>query len=285
MNIDNSVGKSPKDRAPLSAVAAAVAWTFIIPRDALARLLLKMRITPNGMTVLGVGLTGVAAGYLAKGASQGWSDDYPGSMPYPAIAGIWLFWVCGADMLDGAMARLGNKRTAIGAVLDSSLDRISDMVIFGAIALHFAARANITYCLLAIVALANAMMISYVKARSENLIPSCSVGFWQRGERMSAVLISAFSGHITVMLWLLATLPALTAGRRILFSIRQLEKMQGGKQPAQTDYIIGKGFWARLAFWRYPRGSRVYVMVCVVYMAIIIFVSIPDTDYLAKLLN
>ncbi len=275
MNIDNSVGKSPKDRAPLSPLAAAVAWTFIIPRDALARLLLKMRITPNGMTVLGVGLTGVAAGYLAKGASQGWSDDYPGSMPYPAIAGIWLFWVCGADMLDGAMARLGGKATPFGAFLDSIIDRYCDILLFLGIGFYYARFGNLTYQLLATVGMANALLISYTKARAEDFIPSCRIGFWERGERVAALLIASCFGGIPAVLWELAIFPFFTALRRIQFTHWAIRTAsQGIEFPRDLTGKLTDGS----LFDRCRRGSVTYDLVTGAYIAFIIFAPIDNTD-------
>jgi len=266
-----------------SRIAAGLAWIVSTARDALARLLLKLGLTPNTISVLGVGFTVVAGYYLLRGGSQQWSSVRSASLPDPTVAALWLVLACAGDMLDGAMARVGNKRTALGAVLDSSLDRVSDMLIYTALAVHFAAKANVTYCLLGIVSLGNAMMISYIKARSENLIPSCSVGYWQRGERMVAILVGLSAGHATTLLWMMATLPALTASRRLAFSIQQLRNVQAGRQ-ALTDTAPGRG-WARLAFWRYGRGSRPHALVSAIYIAILLFASVPEKDYLGAWLT
>ncbi len=108
---------------------------------------------------------------------------------YPLAALAWLFVAAACDMLDGAVARSGNLHSRFGAVLDSTVDRFSDIAIWGACALYFAAAGNVTYCLLTFLALSNTFLISYVKARAEDLIPDCSVGFWQRGERFFAILV------------------------------------------------------------------------------------------------
>ena len=99
--------------------------------------------------------------------------------------------LCGAaDMLDGAMARLGNKVTRFGAFLDSTVDRYCDVLLFLGIGIYYARQGNVTYQVLAMVGMANALLISYTKARSEDFIPSCRVGYWERGERSAALLIA-----------------------------------------------------------------------------------------------
>ena len=63
---------------------------------------------------------------------------------------------------------------------------------------HFAWYGNITYVVLSIAALGNAVLISYVKARAENLVDHCGVGAWQRGERCVVFLFAAFVGYLSL---------------------------------------------------------------------------------------
>ena len=74
------------------------------------------------------------------------------------------------DVLDGAVARMGRLESGFGAVLDSTLDRLSDSAVFMACAVHFAWTGNVTYVCLSLMALANAYPISSVKARAENVV-------------------------------------------------------------------------------------------------------------------
>lgn len=115
-------------------------------------------------------------------------------------------------MLDGAIARVGNMSSRFGAILDSTLDRFSDMAIFIGCTLHFVLteEVNLTLLVLAIVALCNSVLISYIKARAEEIVADCSVGYWLRGERFAAVLIGCATGHVIAVLWQLGVLNALT---------------------------------------------------------------------------
>jgi len=73
------------------------------------------------------------------------------------LAGVLMVLASACDMLDGAVARIGNKKTTFGAFLDSTLDRFSDFVVYAGIAVYYAAAspANVTYCLLAMLAFFN----------------------------------------------------------------------------------------------------------------------------------
>jgi len=106
------------------------------------------------------------------------------------IGGILLFAGGFSDSLDGAVARAGNKVTRFGAILDSTLDRYAEFAIFlgfyGYLG-HSYARFVGIYQIITVVALLGSVMVSYVRARSEGLGIPCSVGFWQRPERVIAL--------------------------------------------------------------------------------------------------
>ncbi len=184
--------RAKKDFQSLRASGQAAGITLSIGRtigrmrDSLAGLLVRLGVTPNGLTIVGFvfSLVGSALLALAAGAALPIDPFAPVGTPrswLPAVAVAWYFLSAACDMLDGAVARLGNLYSEFGAVLDSSLDRISDTAVWCGCVVYFAGRSNVTYCFLAILALSNAYMISYIKARAEDIIPDCNVGFWQRG--------------------------------------------------------------------------------------------------------
>jgi phosphatidylglycerophosphate synthase len=162
-------------------------------------------------------------------------------------------------MLDGAVARLGNMTTRFGKILDSVFDRFSDMAIYIGCAWYFAWQHNVTYQLLAVLALCHACLISYSRARAENIIPDCSVGYWLRGERFAAVLIGCATGHVPAVLWQQATSPFFTVVRRVSYSARVLGAMSTqGVLPVSGP---APGWRGRLQLWRHPRGSVSYDLV------------------------
>ena len=178
-------------------------------------------------------------------------------------------------MLDGAMARLGGKATPFGAFLDSIIDRYCDILLFLGIGFYYARFGNLTYQLLATVGMANALLISYTKARAEDFIPSCRIGFWERGERVAALLIASCFGGIPAVLWELAIFPFFTALRRIQFTHRAIRTAsQGSELPRDPSGKLTDGS----IFDRCRRGSLTYDLVTAAYIAFIVFAPIDNTD-------
>jgi CDP-diacylglycerol---glycerol-3-phosphate 3-phosphatidyltransferase len=247
---------------------------FVNSRDALARRLIRAGVTPNHLTFLGFLMTLAAGWFLARGASQQVPYFHGASGPVgwsPMLAGVFLVLSGACDMLDGAVARLGNMSTPFGQILDSVLDRFSDMAIYIGCAWHFAWQGNVTYQLLAVLALCNACLISYIKARAENLIPDCSVGYWLRGERFAAVLIGCATGHVPAVLWQQALSPFFTVMRRVSYSARVVQAMS--TQGALPVSGPAPGWRGRLQLWRHPRGSISYDLVTGFNIAYIVFAA------------
>lgn len=247
----------------------AIGRGFSIARDWIARGLVGVGVTPNTMTVLGFVMTCGAAACLLLGG--GFSHGAPagqGMPPYVLIAAGFFFLASACDMLDGAVARIGGSSTPFGAILDSSLDRFSDLVIFVALIGHFAIRGNVTYAMLAAAAMANAFLISYVKARAETEIPDCSVGYWFRGERSAALLIACFAGHVPAVLWQQGILPFFTVARRLVWT-RQVVGAQAQGKPLPPGGPA-PGVRGLLTPWRHPRGSIPYDIVTGANIAFII---------------
>lgn len=255
-------------------VGRIIGGAFATARDTLARGLLRLGATPNHVTFVGFLMT-VAAGYcLARGAGEQLPYFYAGHGPvgwWPLAAGVFLLLSAACDMLDGAVARLGNRSTPFGALLDSTLDRLSDMAIYVGCAVYFALAGNLTYQLLSLVALCAAVMISYVKARAENVIDDCSVGYWMRGERYVGILVACFTGHVPAVLWQQALSPALTVYRRVDYARRMLAARTRGT-PAPRRWPQ-RTWWGLLRPWRHPRGSIPHDLVSAFNIAYIIFAA------------
>jgi CDP-diacylglycerol--glycerol-3-phosphate 3-phosphatidyltransferase len=243
-------------------VGAAIAAA----RDALARKLIASGATPNRITILGFVFT-CGAGYcLAQGAGQAvpyfsFAGDSAGW--WPALAAVLLVLAGACDMLDGAVARLGGLRSRAGAILDSAIS-------LGCL-LYFATRAtpNLTYQVLAVIALCNSVLISYIKARAENVIEDCSVGYWLRGERFAAVLIGCTCGHVPAVLWQMAVSGFFTVWRRMTYAYAVLQAADRGRPlPPRGPVPRWPG---RLQLWRRPRGSVSYDLVTGTHIAYIVF--------------
>ena len=100
-----------------------------------------------------------------------------------------IFFAAFLDMLDGQVARREKRVTAFGAFFDSTLDRYSDMALYMGLLVYYAQAGRGSYVILAAVATAGSVMVSYSRARAESLIPLCKVGFMERPERMVLLIL------------------------------------------------------------------------------------------------
>ena len=254
-------------------IGRGVGFGFSTVRDTLARGLVKVGVTPNALTLAGAAVTAGAGLCYALGAGRDNS--------FIMLGGVLLIVASACDMLDGAVARIGRKASVFGEFLDSTLDRFSDFAIYAGIAIGYASLepANITFVLLAMLSFFNSIMISYAKARAENLIESCPVGYWQRGERSAAVLIATFANNLPALLVQQATLPMLTVLRRIFYTKAVTEGKEVIIDPRKG------GLWLKLHLWYWPRMSLPYDFVTGVNIAWLIFAPIGASDIVGRLLR
>ena len=182
-------------------------------------------INPNILTVIGLSLN-VGCGVLF-GMGRFFS------------AGIALIVANLFDMLDGQVARLSGRVTRFGGFLDSSLDRLSDMVVFVGLMVFYARDTELHSTLnvfLAGAGLMGSVMVSYASARAESLIPKCDVGFLRRPERVVLFIIGALSTHagstnyfanrMPAVLWVLAVGSYWTFAHRMYHTWRELTTLE-----------------------------------------------------------
>ena len=180
--------------------------------EALVRPLARLGVQPNTITTLGFLLSLVAAAAVWQGA---W--------PWAAI----LVLVASAfDMVDGALARVSDRGTTFGAFFDSTLDRLSESAIcLGLIGYFLGMEDNLTVLGIALM-LIGSQMVSYTRARAEGLGLSCSVGWFQRPERVIALGVALLFPVdliivLQVVIWLLAVLTLFTTLQRVVHVWRQ----------------------------------------------------------------
>ena len=251
-------------------IGRTIGLGFATVRDLIARRLIRLGVGPNFLTSLGIIFAFAAAVCYALGAGRDWAWSLDIAAPANALlllAGLLMLLASACDMLDGAVAKLGGKSTAFGAFLDSTLDRCSDFAVYAGIAAYYARQnpANVTFVLLSMLAAFNSFMISYTRARAEDIIESCTVGYWQRGERAAAILIATFAYNMPALLTQQALLPILTVLRRILFTRAVIR----GKNPI-TDPRKGN-LLLKMRLWRWPRGTIPYDIATAVNIAWLIY--------------
>jgi CDP-diacylglycerol--glycerol-3-phosphate 3-phosphatidyltransferase len=139
--------------------------------------LLRLGVSANMVSALGgIGSTASAIFFFSHG-------HY-----FPGVA-LSLFFVL-FDLLDGTIARLsptGGSRW--GALLDSTLDRVTDSAIIGSVA-YFLSKSNDRLVPVLLVALVAGALVSYIKARAEGLGIECNGGLAERTERLMIIFLA-----------------------------------------------------------------------------------------------
>ncbi|HYS17343.1 MAG TPA: transglycosylase SLT domain-containing protein [Candidatus Binatia bacterium] len=175
--------------------------------DPIGRVLYRrLHLRPNHLTVLGLGVSLLAATAFCTGRTRG--------------AGVLLILAGLCDFFDGALARASGQVSAFGAFLDSVIDRYSDLVVLLGIVVLFAQMPHARGAIVAMAGLIGSMMVSYTKARAESIGVRCTVGMMERPERMICLIAGALLDQLEPALWVLAVLSNLTAIQRIAFTWR-----------------------------------------------------------------
>ncbi|MBI4282487.1 MAG: CDP-alcohol phosphatidyltransferase family protein [Chloroflexi bacterium] len=175
-----------------------------------ARLLGRVGLTPNQVTVIGLLLSGATAYLLGVGQFVG--------------GGVLLLVASALDMADGALARLQGGTTAAGALLDSTSDRISEAVVLLGLVVFYISPLSIPEVLLVFLALIGSFMVSYLRARGEGLGVDCKVGIMTRPERVLVLAVGLLVGHVLIALGIVAVLSCLTAAHRFWYIQKELSR-------------------------------------------------------------
>ena len=194
--------------AKLSEVRKALAYHFTEP---VVRFLSKTPITPSTITWFGFLLAVSAAALIVKG--------------HLLTAGFVVLIAGFFDMLDGALARCTNQTTRFGAILDSTLDRLSEAVLLLSILVLYAGEQSITGILLVSVALVGSLLVSYIRARAEALGLECEVGLFTRTERVIVLvlglLLNQIDNALIIALAIITAFSFFTAGQRLVYTWKQ----------------------------------------------------------------
>ena len=170
------------------------------------------RIHPNVLTFIGLLINVGAAALLATGQFR-WAGA--------VIIGAGLF-----DMVDGRVARETNRVTRFGGFFDSVLDRYSDLGLLIGLLVWYGSINRFGYVVLTAVAMTASVMISYTRARAENTIPQCKVGFLERPERVVLLIIGALFDRMAPVLWVIAVLGNLTVIHRMVFTWQETRRLE-----------------------------------------------------------
>ena len=181
----------------------------------LCRIALRIGLTPNQVTVMGtIGVAVSSLFFYPRG------DLFIGTL-------VITFFVL-TDLFDGTMARLSNKGPSNwGALLDATMDRISDAAIICGLLLFTIENDSLsTQSMLLAISLVAGFLVSYIKAKAESLDIECEGGFAERTERLIIVLVSAglagldVPNALLIGIALLSFVSVITVFQRLLIVFR-----------------------------------------------------------------
>ena len=174
----------------------------------LALFLNHLGFTPNMLTL--IGFTCAAMAGVLFYMRINWMFTYVMAPFLILLSGL-------MDALDGPLARLG-KASKFGGILDSTFDRLGEILIFSGIILG-----ELASPLWGIAAISFSLMVSYVRARTEvENIKMESVGIAERPERMLILIIFSFLGLIEYGVVLIAILSIITFFQRTVYAYQHV---------------------------------------------------------------
>jgi CDP-diacylglycerol---glycerol-3-phosphate 3-phosphatidyltransferase len=187
----------------------------------LVRPAIALGIRPNHLTIAGLALSGIASWLVCAGR---WATAC-----IVFAAGSLL------DGLDGVLARESNQKSTFGAILDSSCDRLTEIILLSGVLGRFltfqapldreilSLPLHVWGVLFCYSAITMSLMVSYIKARCEGAGVSCSRGVLQRPERIILLCAGLLAGPAVMVCVLSAItlLAAVTAGQRLFEAYRK----------------------------------------------------------------
>lgn len=179
------------------------------------RFLLRSGVTPNALTTFGaIGSVLTSLIFFSQGKFF--------------IGTVVVTFFALSDLFDGTMARLSEQgSTKWGALIDSTLDRITDASICAGILMFFYRQeGDSPTVILALIVLVTGALIPYIRARAESLGIECSVGIAERAERLIILLVATglyglgIEIAMNIALALLSILGVITIAQRLLVVAR-----------------------------------------------------------------
>jgi CDP-diacylglycerol--glycerol-3-phosphate 3-phosphatidyltransferase len=180
--------------------------------DRIVRWLALSRIHPDVLTFIGLVINIWAAWLFSQGSFK-WAGV--------VVIAAGLF-----DMVDGRVARATSQVTRFGGFFDSVVDRYSDLALYMGLLVYYASINRFFYIVLTAVVMTGSVMVSYTRARAENTIPKCKVGFLERPERIVLIIIGALFDRMAAVLWVIAVLSNLTVIHRMIYTWREATRLE-----------------------------------------------------------
>jgi CDP-diacylglycerol--glycerol-3-phosphate 3-phosphatidyltransferase len=190
--------------------AIGVACGAVINR--IVRWLALSKIHPNALTFIGLVINIWGAWLFSQG------KFFSAGL---VVIGAGLF-----DMVDGRVARATDQVTRFGGFFDSVIDRYSDLALYMGLLVYYASINRFFYIVLTAIVMTGSVMTSYTRARAENVIPRCKVGFLERPERIVLIIIGALFNRMAPVLWVIAFFSNLTVIHRMIYTWQEAKRLE-----------------------------------------------------------
>jgi CDP-diacylglycerol--glycerol-3-phosphate 3-phosphatidyltransferase len=170
----------------------------------------RTKLTPDHLTIAGLVLGAAAAVAIGLG--------------YLPLGLLLVVMAALPDLLDGALAKASGAASQRGAFFDSTVDRITDALLFGGVAWYLASEYSAHMALLPYALLASSSLISYQRAKAESLGLNAKGGLMERAERVVLLCIGLlFEPLLVPVLWVMLALTIVTAIQRFVKVWRQAQ--------------------------------------------------------------
>jgi CDP-diacylglycerol--glycerol-3-phosphate 3-phosphatidyltransferase len=189
--------------------------------NAIVWALSQLRIHPNVLTFIGL-MINIWAAFMFAAGSFRWGGVI--------VIGAGLF-----DMVDGRVARETNRVTRFGGFFDSVLDRYSDLGVLVGLLVYYSSINRNFYVVLTAIVMTGTVMVSYTRARAENLIPRCKVGFLERPERVVLIIVGALFNCMAQVLWVIAVLSNITVISRMVLTWQECKRLEDAQLRAVPE--------------------------------------------------
>jgi CDP-diacylglycerol---glycerol-3-phosphate 3-phosphatidyltransferase len=187
-----------------------ITFGWVIER--IVDMLALSKIHPNVLTFVGLLINIWAAFLFASGRMF--------------AAGLVVVGASVFDMVDGRVARATSQVTRFGGFFDSVLDRYSDLALYMGLLVYYASINRFGYIVLTAIVMTGSVMVSYTRARAENSIPKCKVGFLERPERIVLIMIGALFNRMAPVLWVIAVLSNWTVVHRMIYTWQEATRLE-----------------------------------------------------------
>jgi archaetidylinositol phosphate synthase len=185
--------------------------------DKVGSLFSSMGLSPNSLTLIGFIIAIIASIFFGLNSFQ-----IETLVNTSIIASIMLLISGFFDVIDGSVAKITKKTSKKGAFLDSTLDKISETIIFLGIALG-----ELANPILCIIAVSSSLLVSYTRSRAETLGVNLSgVGFGERAERLLVLAIMGlvpFSQALEYGVIIVIVISIITVIQRISKTLKNLD--------------------------------------------------------------